>query len=423
MNRTFLFISMLALSLSCSNPIAKDKTQDLALSKLSVQLDSVFDVHGLMGLETVLLLEGEVAYHYKNGFRDYERNLQIDDQTIYRIASISKTITATAVMQLVERGQLDLNTDVSAYLGWSLQNPSHPDSPITLHHLLSHQSGIRDGKGYGNFTRNMRKQQLDIKELFQPKGKYFSEDLFANHKPGEYFSYTNCTWGIIASIIEKVSDLRFDQYCKQHIFDPLDIAGSFNVLDIEDINDLATLYRYDSIEWKVQVDHYQGVKPDSVIYRNYQLGQNGLLFGPQGSLRVSSNDLVKLAQMMMQGGTLDGTKILDPGSLENMKKGHYVFEDNNGDTWEDFFLSYGYGLHRILNKENGDIIFPDRKMYGHPGIAYGLLSDMYFDPVTKSGVIFITNGSKYDFKYGQSSSFYEVEEAVFQVLYEDIKSL
>ena len=421
MNRSILFLPLLVLILSCGNPASKIAIEHNELSHLNVQLDSIFEVHGLMGLETILILEGDSAYHYKNGLKDYERNLKIDDQTLYRIASISKTITATAIMQLVENGDLDLNTDVSEYLGWSLRNPSFPDSPITLHHLLSHQSGIRDGQSYSVFSRNMRSEQLDIKELFQPSGRYFGQDVFANHEPGEYFSYTNCTWGIIASIIEKASGLRFDNYCKKQIFDPLEMSASFNVLDIEDINDLATLYRYDSIEWIAQVDHYEGEHPDSVIYSNYQLGQNGLLFGPQGSLRATSKDLMRFAQMMIQGGTMDGTKILASSSLENMEGNHYEFKENNGDTWENFFLSYGYGLHRILNTENGDIIFPDRKMYGHPGIAYGLLSDMYFDPITQSGIIFITNGSKYNFEYGQSSSFYEVEEAIFQVMYDHIE--
>ena len=76
-----------------------------------------------------------------------------------------------------------------------------------------------------------------------------------------------------------------------------------------------------------------------------------------------------------------------------------------------------YGMHHITNQDSADIIFPDRSMSGHPGIAYGLLSDMYFDSGTGSGVVFITNGSKNKYDYGKASTFYQVEEDVFQLLY------
>ena len=66
---------------------------------------------------------------------------------------------------------------------------------------------------------------------------------------------------------------------------------------------------------------------------------------------------------------------------------------------------YGFGIHRLTNRDSADIIFPDRLMAGHPGIAYGLLSDMYFDRDTKSGIVFITNGSKKDFTYGAKTTF------------------
>ena len=74
-------------------------------------------------------------------------------------------------------------------------------------------------------------------------------------------------------------------------------------------------------------------------------------------------------------------------------------------------------MHHITNQDSADIIFPDRSMSGHPGIAYGLLSDMYFDSGTGSGVVFITNGSKNKYDYGKASTFYQVEEDVFQLLY------
>jgi hypothetical protein len=105
-----------------------------------------------------------------------------------------------------------------------------------------------------------------------------------------------------------------------------------------------------------------------------------------------------------------------------MLDSHWDFDNNNGDTWENFFLSYGFGIHRTTNQESADIVFPDRCMQGHPGIAYGLLSDMYFDKTTKSGIVFITNGSKKKYEKGQSTTFYQVEEDIFSVVYPFLKA-
>lgn len=106
-----------------------------------------------------------------------------------------------------------------------------------------------------------------------------------------------------------------------------------------------------------------------------------------------------------------------------MLKEQWRFDGNNGDTWENFFLSYGLGIHVLTNTENADVIFPEWNMVGHPGIAYGLLSDMYFDKDRKSGIVFITNGSKKSFEYGEQTSFYQVEEDVFGAIYPFLREI
>lgn len=385
--------------------------------QINRQLQTVFDQYELMGMSVILLDQGAIVYEGYFGQADSARQIPVTEQTIYRVASISKTIVATALLQLWEKGKVDLDADVSEYLGWPLQHPLYPDTPITLRMLMSHRSGIRDGEGYGRFSRDMIARRLHIKELFMPNGEYFSDDLFAGQPPGSYFSYTNCAWGLVAGIVEKISGQRFDIYCRENIFKPLDLTASFNVLDLPDLDNLAVLYRYQEGKWTPQADNYAGVPPESRVYPSYQLGQNGLIFGPQGSLRSSARDLAAFAQTLMNGGSLNGRTILQKETIDLMMRNHWTYNGRNGDTWDDFWQSYGLGIHRVLNRDSMDIIFPDRKMFGHPGIAYGLLSDLYFDPETKSGVVFITNGSKQDYAYGEHTAFYDVEEAVFESLY------
>ncbi len=390
---------------------------------LYAQLSEVVDSQQLMGLSVVLMANHDVVWEGSWGWANYERRIPVSRTTAYRVASISKAITAVALMQLVEQGKVDVHTDVSPYLGWSLRHPSFPDSIITLDHLLSHRSGIRDGAAYSRFSRDMVAGQLDIRQLFEQTGDYYAADLFSGHAPGTYFSYTNCTWGLIATIVENVSGERFDEFCRRHIFEPLGMQASFNVLDLQHLDELAVLYRFSDDQWVAQADDYSKEGPLSRVDSLYRPGKNGLLFGPQGSLRSTAADLAIFARMLMNEGTYKGVQVLEPSSVQNMMERHWVYQDGNGDTWENFFLAYGYGIHHLTNTSGADVIFPDRQMSGHPGIAYGLLSDMYFDKNRGSGIIFITNGSKQEYAYGRQSTFYLPEEKVFEVIYPYLKKI
>lgn len=409
---------------SCGHKAEKEGTSgSFVTEKLDSALQNVFAKNKLMGMSVVLLADQKMVWQGTYGKADASRDLPVTENTVYRVASISKTVTAVALLQLWEQGKINLDEDVSTYLGWVLRHPEYPKVSITLRQLLSHQSGIRDGEGYRNFSSDMISKKLDIKELFLPGGAYFTKDQFADHPPGAYFSYTNCTWGIIASIIETVGQQRFDTYCREHIFMPMGIAADFNVTEITALDSLAVLYRFKDNEWKAQADDYKGNTPESLAYEPYELGRNGLIFGPQGSLRSSASDLAKFSLMLMNNGKFNTNQILQGATVDLMLDSQWRYSGENGDTWENFFLSYGFGTHQTLNKAKGDIIFPDRKMVGHPGIAYGLLSDMYFERDKKSGIVFITNGSKNDFTYAEESSFYQVEDDVFKAVYPYLKEM
>jgi CubicO group peptidase (beta-lactamase class C family) len=200
---------------------------------------------------------------------------------------------ATALLQLWQEGRVDLDADVSEYLGWKLQHPKHPGIPITWRQLMSHRSGIRDCEVYACFSRDIIREKLDIRELFQPYGQYFADDLFAEEAPVEYFHYANCTWGLVATVVENISGERFDNYCRKHILQPLGMRAEFNVAKIDSMDDIAVLYRFREGAWVPQTDDYQGIRPESRASEGYQTGQNGLVFGPQGSLRASAYRYLK----------------------------------------------------------------------------------------------------------------------------------
>jgi hypothetical protein len=198
----------------------------------------------------------------------------------------------------------------------------------------------------------------------------------------------------------------------------MEMDASFDPSHLDNLENLAVLYRYENESWIPQSDHYPADTPpiprtDSL----YIPGTNGLLYGPQGGLRCSVNDLEKVARLFWNGGKYENRTILSKNSLDLMNQRAWNYDGKNGDTWDGFFLSYGLGLHHITNTGNKDVIFPDMEMSGHPGIAYGLLSDLYFNTENRTAIIFITNGSKKAYEYGKNSTFYQPEEDVFKLLY------
>lgn len=415
MKRAIYFILVLTTIIACQDTADR---RDV----ITEELEQVFNEYKLMGMSVGLIAKGELYYAGSFGYEEVLPGDPMTPNTYVRIASISKMYTALAVMTLWEKGLVNLDTPASVYLGWELKHPTFPEQAITLRHLMDHRSGIRDGTGYGNFLRNMIEKEADIRSLFLVEGEYYTEDIFASEPPGAYFSYTNCTWGLIASIIEKVSSQRFDIYCKENLFQPMGMASSFNVMDLQP-EQIAPLFRANNGVWEAQVDDFSQQAPKERAFSGYIPGRNGLIYGPQGSLRTSLNDLWITAKMFLNGGTINDQQILKPTTIAYFHQDPWVFAGENGDTWGNFWHSYARGVHFIQNRENGDIIFPDRTLWGHPGIAYGLLSDFYIDPNTQSGVIFFTNGSMNEFEYAEGSSFYEVEANVFQVLYPHLKAI
>ena len=344
------------------------------------------------------------------GLRDVSRNLPVDDSTVYRIASISKMITATALMVLYEQGLFNLDDDVSNYLGFTLRNPNFPNDVITFRKLLSHTSSLRDGTGYSSFlsaTYNNTPPPT-LQSLLTVGGSYYTSDMFSTSKsPSEnYFTYANINYGVIGTLIELLSNKRFDIFCKEKIFQPLQIAGSFNIQDIPNINNVAVLYRRSGGSWIPQFDNYGGVKPSPRDLSSYVIGTNGVIFAPQGGLRINTNDLSKFILMIKNGGIYRGVRILNDSTVQKMLNPTWIYDGSNGNNYYGIFNTYGFGCHRTVDLLLGETL------YGHPGEAYGLISDMYFSKVKDYGIIFVTNGGVWS--YGNYSGWYNVEEDVYK---------
>ena len=396
-------------------------TSTLFAQDLQNKLQKILKKNQLMGL-TVHVFSGKTDKTYNLGFRNEANKLPITSETKFRIASISKSFAALGLMKLYDKKLFQLDDDVSIYLGYKIANPSFPNDKITFRMLLSHSSSLQDGEGYDAFLGATYKENPipNINSVFLESGKFYSKDMWMNNKPGTFFTYCNLNYGIIGTLIEKISKQRFDIYMKKEILKPLGINSGYNIQDVADIENVATLYRTENNAWKPSKDDYNGVKPTPTDFTNFVIGNNGSYFGPQGGMRASAQDLAKYLKFLKSDGK-SNPKILKAATLQLMKTAQWTFAAGNGDNYNGFFRRYGLGLH-ITNTDASDkmsdsSIFGD--FIGHAGDAYGLISDAYFSTKKNFGIVLITNGCFIPFEKGKSTSFYKFEEEIFDAVFKD----
>jgi CubicO group peptidase (beta-lactamase class C family) len=388
---------------------------------LATSLNNIANSYDIMGGAVVVFCESGINETHYFGKSDNTRNFNVTENTKFRIASISKTITAIGIMQLVEQNLMGLDDDISQILGYAVVNPNYPNVTITPRMLLSHTSTIIDGTTYSSFlTATVNNNPIpNLSELLTTGGNYYTAGLFNNTVPGNYFNYSNTNYVILGTILEKISNLRFDVYCKQNIFQPLGLDASFNVNDLQSIDSVAVLYRKPSGIWTAQQDNYQGVPPIFNNLAGYIPGTNGGRFGPQGGLRISAEDLATIF-MCLNNNNFCAFNMLNAASVANMVANEWTYNGSNGNNYYGLFRSWGLGIHRITSTPNNDIALPGSAvMFGHTGEAYGLVSDAYFDTIRKVGFVFITNGVGTGYVTGSSSAFYTVEKAIFDAIEND----
>lgn len=367
----------------------------------------------VVGLSIHLIKEGKIFWSNSYGWADLGRKIPVRKTTFFRVASISKTVVATALMQQYEQGKFRLDDDIGDALGFPVRNPHHPREKITYRHLLTHTTGLRSDEETGEvYVRYSMACQCNhppsLREVFLPGGAFYTHDLWSPSKPGESFAYSNLGTIILATLLERWSGKRMDLYCKDHIFAPLGMTrSSFHLLDFQNMDDLAVLYEYDPAQnrFTVGTDDLKGRRPESLDLRDYVPGTTGAVFSPQGGLRTTSGDLAQFLLAHMNDGEHEGVRILSPDTARLMHQTHFI-NPRSG----ELFRKIGLQFH--ITEE----FVPGKRMIGHSGEAYGLLSTMYFHKEERFGIIFIMNGSAY--REGRRSGFFDVEEALAELLYQ-----
>lgn len=344
------------------------------------------------------------------GLADRRTGRQMTAQDPIRVASVSKIATALTVMRLVEQGRLDLDADVSALLGWTLRNPAFPDRPITLRHLLSHTSSVRDnGENYViRFGRQLRPQA-------EPASSF---DL--DHPPGGFFQYSNLNFGIVGQLVERATGERFDRVARREVLDPLGLDACFNWATCGEAAAARAVVLYDE-DGSPLLDDLQGRPPACPVFvepgtpctiERYEIGTNGALFSPQGGLRISAEGLTVIGRMLLNEGRHQGRAFLSPASIRAMIAPQWRFDGANGITDEGFYCAYGLGIQLIPAPGancRDDLFGGGRRAFGHAGEAYRVRSGLWLDPVRKTGIAFVAANNGRNPPAGRTS-FRAIEE-------------
>lgn len=341
------------------------------------------------------------------GFADRatRRKLTADDPA--RVASISKLVVAIGAMRLVEAGTLDLDADVSRYLGWRLRNPAFPDAPVTLRQLLSHTSSLTDDVDYV--------LPLDAgmaKVLADPKA------WDAAHAPGAYFRYANFNTPVVAAAMEKATGERFDFLMKRLVLDPLGLEACYNWAACDPAIARRAVVQYR--ERGATKDDPAAIASCPVTPASdgtcdlalWQAGRNGAIFSPQGGLRISARGLATIGRLLLNHGKLDALRLLAPSSVSTILTPVWAYDGTNGDHQGGFLCRYGLGTQILATKAQGcrDDPFGDGvPRAGHAGDAYGLKSGLWLDLAKGTGVAYFAT-DVLDADAGLHSGYTRIEE-------------
>lgn len=321
---------------------------------------------GLVGAAAAILVDGEVVWKAGFGLADRETGRPFTTDTVMNIASISKTVTGVALMRAVEHGRLSLDTDVGEILPFPVRNPHHPDQPITLRQLATHTSGLVDrwdvyAASY-HFGRDAPRPLGDfLAGYLVPGGKDYARENFLDAAPGTHREYSNIGAGLAGFAVESATGRTLDAWTQEQVFRPLGMTRTRWRIDAMPMDDHATLHvAQDGIAVAIQ--------PYAVTT------------WPDGGLRTSVDDLSRFFAMLLQGGTLNGTRVLERRSVEEMVRLQFtaahapdnvdIAEKNSGLFWQTKF---------------------DTRYVGHGGSDPGLKTEMLATPDLRAGVILFTN--------------------------------
>lgn len=320
-------------------------------------------------MSACIVRNSTVVWRNGYGFYDLEQQKQATPQTIYIVASITKTITSTALMQLFDQGLFTLDDDLDEYLPFPLRNPNFPDDPITIRMILSHSSSLRSDPSQYYWFNCTTSPPIPcypcpwLEQYLLPGGLYYSPEIWdATNRPGESMQYANINFDLAAYLVQLFSGQPFHEYCDDHIFTPLGMTRTSFCLPDLPIDEVAIPYLYQNKTYQ-RLPYYQ------------------LLHYPVGGLMTTVDDLSHFFIAHMNHGVYNGTRILQADTVDLM---HTVQPPGN------IYRNFRYGLGWMIEET------PIRKhvYIGHSGDIPAVHTRMFMKQTEHVGIICLFNSDR-----------------------------
>jgi CubicO group peptidase (beta-lactamase class C family) len=340
-------------------------------SLMDKQIKSWMEKQNVPGLAACIVKGDKVVWSNGYGTANMTKKIPFSpDRSLFQIASVSKTITATAIMQLREKGLLKLDEDVNKFLKFSVRNPKHPDKPITFRHLLTHTSSIKDSDAiYSLYAVGDPATSLEevVTQYFTTQGSLWSRKNYGKHAPGAKERYSNAGFALLGYLVEVLGKQPLEEYLQQNVYSALKMnETSFYIAKLKREKQARPYTYVKKLKGKLcpgDGDGYllpEGASP-KVGYNEHALYSYPTL--ADGMVRTSVNQLANFMIAMMNGGRIDGTQLLEEESVNEM----------------------------LADKEQGLGWFKTGDYWGHDGRDPGCSTEMMFNPKTKLGFIIFAN--------------------------------
>ncbi|MDH5251569.1 MAG: beta-lactamase family protein [Cyclobacteriaceae bacterium] len=327
-----------------------------------------------IGMQVAYVANGELAWAGSYGVKQYDKSDSVNDSTVFMVASISKPVTALAIMKLYDEGKISLDDNVNQYLPFALFNPHCPDQLITIRMLLTHVSSLRDNwdvleLGYTIDQGGDSPMSLAafLKSYLVEGGEnYDAERNFLKTEPGKVERYSNVGYGLLGYLVERISGRPFNLYMAEEVFKPLHMNNTFWFLSEVPHDNIATPHNmpYKETDYKgTQVLTHFG-------YPNY----------PSGQLRTTVTDYAQIVKLMLNNGRVDGRQFISKATVEEFLR----VQNADIEKWRAISWSY--------NEFESPIYYMLMPRYpSHTGLDPGMSSVVSFDPNTGRGAIIFSN--------------------------------
>lgn len=332
------------------------------------KVDAAFAKVRSVGGAFVVALGDEIVYERYYGVQQQTTKVPVTEKSYFRCASVTKLVTGIGIMKMADEGLLDVDEDISTYLGYTVRNKRYMKQPITLRHLMSHTAGMVENSSF-SYKSSILSDMINVEKK---AGSNFKKDV----PPGSAYTYSNFGAGITGAVIEAVTGQDVSSFMREFLFAPLGIDAAYHVSQLAEPDYICATYKkdgslYAAPSYMLRQEYVAEADPDH-HYRT-----------TIGSLQIRPRDLAKLGIALCGDGTVDGVRVLSEEAIAMMRAPHSEATDGiTGDSPYSFFTI------------RQDTLFDGRTVYGHQGTDEGVVCNLYTEPESGLTIVVMSNGTR-----------------------------